>query len=93
MNKACREGDINMVKRLLNFGYSLEQCAQGPMFIALKCGHLDIITLFREIGVEIDLNVDGNGGAEKFNPIAEELNKEADEINLTDEGKKWLNDN
>ena len=87
MNMACREGDIDMVKRMINFGYSLEQCAQGPMFIAMKCGHMDIVTLFREIGVNIDLDMGGEG-ADKFKTVAEELKEDSEENSLTEEAEK-----
>ncbi|KAL3769195.1 hypothetical protein ACHAWO_000841 [Cyclotella atomus] len=85
MDKACREGDIAMVRRMLNFGYSPEQCAQGPLFIAMKCGHMDIVSLFREVGVEINLDLGGDNSAEKFRAMAEELKEVADENSLADE--------
>lgn len=84
MIKACREGDIAMVKRMLNFGYSLEQVAQGPFFIALKCGQMDIVTLFREMGVEIDLNM-GEDDVDRFKAIAEELKEEDEDNSLAED--------
>lgn len=89
MNKACREGDIAMVRRMMNFGYSLEQCSQGPLFIAMKCGHMDIVTLFREAGVQIDLDMSGNtSNVDKFNAMAEEMGEEEDGNSLTEGDKK-----
>lgn len=87
MNKACREGDIAMVRRMLNFGYGVEQCSQGPLFIAMKCGHLDIVNLFREIGVEFDLDMGGEG-VDKFKAMAEELNEEKEDNSLADDDEK-----
>eukprot|EP00956_Cyclotella_meneghiniana_P043432 scaffold269980_cov166-Cyclotella_meneghiniana.AAC.1 len=84
MVKACREGDIDMVRRMLNFGYSLEQVAQGPFFMALKCGQIEIVTLFREMGVEIDLNM-GDNDADKFKAIAEELKEEDEDNSLAED--------
>jgi ankyrin repeat protein len=78
MSKACREGDIKMVQRMLNFGYSPEQCAEGPLFIAMKCGHMDIVTLFREVGVEMNLELGGHNNAEKFKAMAEEFQTEGE---------------
>lgn len=84
MVTACREGDIDMVRRMLNFGYSLEQVAQGPFFMALKCGQMEIVTLFREMGVEIDLNM-GDNDADKFKAIAEELKEEDEDNSLAED--------
>lgn len=89
MNKACREGDIAMVQRMLNFGYSLEQCAQGPMFIAMKCGHMDIVALFRESGVQFDLDLGGdNSNIEKFKAMAEEMKGDDEDNSLAEDGDK-----
>ncbi|KAL7553251.1 hypothetical protein ACHAWF_016918 [Thalassiosira exigua] len=63
MEKACREGDVNMVRKLLEEeNYDMAKwvkdgkyLAFSPMYLAVKNGHLDVIQLFAEKGVEVDL--------------------------------------
>lgn len=64
MDKACREGDTTMVKELLEQKeYDLDKwkdeggkyLALSPMYMALKFGHMEIVQLFAEKGVQVDL--------------------------------------
>jgi len=58
MEKACREGDNNKVKELLDQGYDVSKfkdeegkwLAFSPMFLALKNGHLEVVQIFAEMG-------------------------------------------
>jgi hypothetical protein len=81
MEKACREGDLNMVRKLLDEGYELEKCSLGPFYMAVKCGRVDVVQLFRERGVGIDLDMSGDQGVDKFKAIAEEMNAEGEDDN------------
>lgn len=62
MEKACREGDLARVQKLMEEGYDCKKWMDdegkyhqfSPMFMALKYGHFEIIQLFTEAGVEID---------------------------------------
>ena len=64
MEKACREGDLAMVKKLLEEEkYDIEKwkaedgkfLAFSPIHLAVKNGHLDLIQYFAESGVQMDL--------------------------------------
>lgn len=64
MDKACREGDGAKVKQLLeeeNYDISKWQDAEGkylalsPMYMAVKFGHYEIIQIFAEKGIQVDL--------------------------------------
>ena len=66
MEKACREGDIIMVRKLLeeeNYDVAKWKDEDGkylafsPMYQAYKNGHMDIVQLFAEKGVQVDLDV------------------------------------
>ena len=81
MEKACREGDLNMVRKLLDEGYEIEKCSLGPFYMAVKCGRVDVVQLFRERGVGIDLDMSGDQGVDKFKAIAEEMNAEGEDDN------------
>lgn len=59
MDKACREGDVEKVRELLNDEqYNLSQwldddgkfVALSPMYLAVKFGHYDVVQLFMERG-------------------------------------------
>jgi len=63
MEKACREGDINEVRRLLDEGVNVEKwkdddgkfLAFSPIYLAVRHGHMDLIQLFAERGVQVDM--------------------------------------
>lgn len=63
MEKACREGDSDMVGKLLEDSYNIEKwkdedgkyLAFSPMYLAVKNGHLDVVQLFAEKGVQMNL--------------------------------------
>ena len=66
MEKACREGDNKKVKELLDDGYDVSKfkdeegkwLAFSPMFLALKNGHLEVIQIFAEMGISLDISDD-----------------------------------
>lgn len=88
MDRACREGDVNMVRKLIEEeGYDIEKCAFGPMYMAVKFGQIDVVQLFREKGVEIDLDMAGEG-TDKFKATAKEMEdliEEGEENSLAEE--------
>ena len=64
MDKACREGDVAMVKKLLEEeNYSVEKwkddegkyLALSPMYMAVKFGHYDVIQVFAEKGIQVEM--------------------------------------
>lgn len=64
MEKACREGDLGMVKKMLEEeGCNLDKwkdeegkfLAFSPIHLAAKNGHLDLIQYFAEQGIQVDL--------------------------------------
>eukprot|EP00980_Cylindrotheca_fusiformis_P025525 scaffold13987_cov132-Cylindrotheca_fusiformis.AAC.2 len=64
MDKACREGDAIKVRQLLEEGnYDVEKwkdeegkyLALSPMYMAVKFGHYDVVQLFAEKGVQVDM--------------------------------------
>ncbi|KAL3786938.1 hypothetical protein HJC23_013273 [Cyclotella cryptica] len=81
MDRACREGDVNMVRKLIEEeGYGIEKCALGPMYMAVKFGQIDVVQFFREKGVDIDLDMAGEG-TDKFKAMAKDME------DLTEEGE------
>ncbi|KAL7542510.1 hypothetical protein ACHAXR_011844, partial [Thalassiosira sp. AJA248-18] len=63
MEKACREGDANMVRKLFEEeNYNIDKFkdddgkyfAFSPMYLAVKNGHIDVIQLLAEKGVQVD---------------------------------------
>ena len=66
--KASREGDIKMVKKMLDEGYDLDKWKDengnyqkySPISIAYKCGHIDIIQEYIKAGVELEWNAADN---------------------------------
>lgn len=63
MEKACREGDLNMVQKLFEEeDYDIEKWKDedgkymtfSPMYLAVKYGHISIVQLFAEKGVQVD---------------------------------------
>ena len=63
MEKACREGDANMVRKMLeedNYDIGKWKDESGkflafsPMYLAVKNGHIEVINLFAEMGVNMD---------------------------------------
>merc|ERR1711976_355717 len=64
MDKACREGDGAKVKQLLeeeNYDISKWKDEEGkylalsPMYMAVKFGHYEVIQIFAELGIQVDL--------------------------------------
>lgn len=64
MDKACREGDGAKVKQLLEEEkYDLSKwkdeegkyLALSPMYMAVKFGHYDVIQIFADLGIQVDL--------------------------------------
>lgn len=73
MEKACREGDTSMVRKLLEEeNYNIEKWKDedgkylvfSPMYLAVKNGHMDVIQLFAEKGVQVDLGATPEASAE-----------------------------
>lgn len=67
MDKACREGDGAKVKQLLNEdNYDISKwtdeegkyLALSPMFMAVKFGHYEVIQIFADKGIQVDLPQD-----------------------------------
>jgi len=67
MDKACREGDGAKVKQLLeeeNYDISKWKDEEGkylalsPMYMAVKFGHYEVIQIFAELGIQVDLPQD-----------------------------------
>mmetsp|Transcript_8781 Transcript_8781/g.15998 ORF Transcript_8781/g.15998 Transcript_8781/m.15998 type:complete len:337 (-) Transcript_8781:272-1282(-) len=64
MEKACREGDVNKVRKLLE-EVDIETwkdpdgkyLAYSPIHLAMRHGHMDLIQLFAEKGMEVDMTV------------------------------------
>eukprot|EP00581_Thalassiosira_minuscula_P012727 CAMPEP_0183713772 /NCGR_PEP_ID=MMETSP0737-20130205/8518_1 /TAXON_ID=385413 /ORGANISM="Thalassiosira miniscula, Strain CCMP1093" /LENGTH=298 /DNA_ID=CAMNT_0025942609 /DNA_START=259 /DNA_END=1155 /DNA_ORIENTATION=+ len=61
MEKACREGDVNKVRELLERvdidqwkGQDGKFLAFSPMHLAMRHGHMDLIQLFAEKGIKMD---------------------------------------
>jgi hypothetical protein len=63
MEKACREGDLEMVRKLLDVeNYNIdkwkdedERClALSPLHLAVKNCHVNLIQLFAERGVQVE---------------------------------------
>ena len=62
MEKACREGDANMVRKLLDEEYNIEKwkddegkwLAFSPIYLAVKNAHLDVVQLFAERGLQVE---------------------------------------
>lgn len=63
--QACREGDVNMVRKLLeddNYNYEKWKDEDGkymafsPMYLAVKNGHMEVVQLFAEMGVQMDVS-------------------------------------
>ena len=64
MERACREGDLNMVRELLNVeGYDIERwvdrdtgmcLAPSPLHLAVRNCHVDLIQFFAEMGVRVE---------------------------------------
>ena len=77
-----------MVRKLIEEeGYAIEKFAFGPMYMAVKFGQIDVVQLFREKGVEIDLDMAGEG-TDKFKAMANEmanLNEEGEDNSLAEE--------
>ncbi|KAL9178885.1 hypothetical protein ACHAXT_011858 [Thalassiosira profunda] len=63
MEKACREGDAKKVREMLEEGHDIEKwrdeegkwLAFSPMYLAVKNGHVEVIQLFAERGIQMDL--------------------------------------
>jgi len=63
MERACREGDVNKVRKLLEEDYDIgkwtddegKYLAFSPMYLAVKNGHMELIQLFAEKGMKVDL--------------------------------------
>lgn len=64
IEKACREGDVERVRKLLEEeDYDVTKWRDGdgkylafsPMYLAVKNGHMDVIQLFAEKGVQVDM--------------------------------------
>lgn len=62
MEKACREGDVNMVRKMLeeeNYDIGKWKDEDGkyltfsPMHLAVKNGHMDVIQIFAEGGMDL----------------------------------------
>lgn len=61
MEKACREGDVEKVRELLDSKYDVEKWKDeegkwhlfSPMYLAVKNAHLEVVTLFAERGVQM----------------------------------------
>jgi ankyrin repeat protein len=67
MDKACREGDVAKVRKLLEEeNYDVEKWKDeegkylglSPMDMAVKFGHYDLIQLFAEKGIQVDIAAD-----------------------------------
>lgn len=67
MDKACREGDGAKVKQLLsedNYDISKWKDEEGkylalsPMYMAVKFGHYEVIQIFADMGIQVDLPKD-----------------------------------
>jgi hypothetical protein len=63
MEIACREGDLNMVKKLLDVeNYNIKKwidldgkcIALSPLHLAVKNCHVDLIQFFAEKGVQVE---------------------------------------
>ena len=62
MDKACRLGDLAKVKSMLQNGYDYQKWKDddgkyqqySPMFMAIKFGHMDIVQVFAEKGMEVE---------------------------------------
>jgi len=64
MEKACREGDISKVRQLLDEEkVDLDKwrdddgkfLAFSPIYLAVRHGHMDLIQLFAERGIQVDM--------------------------------------
>ena len=72
MMKACREGDVQKVATMLADGYDYSKWKVedgkyqffSPMNVAVKRGHIEIMQLFMEEGVQVEL-----GSEEVENPV------------------------
>lgn len=67
MDKACREGDVAKVRQLLEVeNYDVDKwkdeegkyLSLSPMYMAVKFGHYDVIHLFAEKGVQVDMTAE-----------------------------------
>lgn len=62
MEKACRIGDLSKVQNMMDNGYDYEKWKDkdgkclgfSPIYMALKYGHMDIVQIFAEKGMEVD---------------------------------------
>ena len=67
--KACREGDVARVTALLDEGYDYNKwkAADGrfqffsPMHVAVRRGQMEIVSLFNELGVQLELDEEALG--------------------------------
>jgi len=63
MMKACREGDVTTVRKMMDEGYDYQKFKgedgkyqqYSPIFMAMKNGHINIIQVFVEAGIEVEL--------------------------------------
>ena len=53
MIKACREGDLNTVKELVEQGVNIHAHEDDPVLSAVYYGHLDVVKYLVEQGVDI----------------------------------------
>ena len=75
MDKACREGDIAKVRQLLE-GADIDQwkdeegrfLACSPVHLAMRHGHMELIQLFAEKGMRVDINDEAPAAAESNPP-------------------------
>lgn len=80
MMKACREGDTQKVKSMLADGYDYSKWKAedgkyqffSPMNMAVKRGHIEIIQLFMEEGVQVQLGEGETTGIESISTSTEE---------------------
>lgn len=63
MDKACRIGDLAMVQKMMESGYDYQKWKDrdgkymvlSPMLMAVKYGHMDIVQLFVNKGIELNM--------------------------------------
>lgn len=80
MEKACREGDVERVRKLLEEeDYDVTKWRDGdgkylafsPMYLAVKNGHMDVIQLFAEKGVQVDMEGAAPGASAELPVVGE----------------------
>jgi hypothetical protein len=71
MMKACREGDVRQVQAMLRDGYDYNKWKTdedgkyqffSPMNMAVRRGQMEIVSLFNQLGVHVDINFDNAEG-------------------------------